>query len=193
VSVVIDVRGRNCGTVDSVDVQEGVVLTIHRFVWGHVDSISVASVRICHNFSEEGEPIGLAEVGHVSQGSLELPDLPFSLPLGLVMARRGHNVSDPYRLKCLLQELRDESWVSITDHRGRDSMRRKNRVSEYICSLYCRCSNRCWDQPAESHCSIHYYQDRILALQFGKQTHKINSITRKYHGGEREGLSITSW
>jgi len=110
--------------------QEGVVSTIHCFVWGHVDSIRVASIRICCNFREGGELIGLAEVGDVSQGSFELPDLPFSLPICLVMARRSHNVFDPHGLKCLLPELRGESWVSITDNRGRYSMRCKNMVPE---------------------------------------------------------------
>jgi len=90
----------------------------------------VASVRICCHLREGGEPIGLAEVGDVSQGSLELPDFSFSLPIRLVMAGRSHNVSDPLSLKCLLPELRGESWVSITDNRGRYSIRRKNLVPE---------------------------------------------------------------
>jgi len=90
----------------------------------------VASVRICGHFREGGEPIGLAEVGDVSQGSLELPDFPLCLPICLVMAGRSHNVFDPDSLKCLLPELRGESWVSVTDNRGRYSMRRKNMVPE---------------------------------------------------------------
>jgi len=88
----------------------------------------VASVRICCHFREGGEPIGLVEVGDVSQGSLELPDFPFSLPIRLVMAGRSNDVFDPHSLKCLLSELRGEWWVSITDNRGRYSMRRKNMV-----------------------------------------------------------------
>jgi len=90
----------------------------------------VASVRICCHFREGGEPIGLGEVGDVSQGSLELPDFPFSLPIPLVMAGRRHDVFDPHSLKCQLLELRGELWVSITDNRGRYSMRRKNMVPE---------------------------------------------------------------
>jgi len=125
VSVVINVRGSNSGRVDSVGVKERVVSTRHRFVWGHVDSIRVASVRICWHLREGGEPIGLAEVGDVSQGSLELPDFPFSLPIPLVMAGRSHYVLDPHGLKCRRPELRGESWVSITDNGGRYSMRRK--------------------------------------------------------------------
>jgi len=44
----------------------------------------VASIRICYHFREGGEPIGLAEVGDVSQGSFELPDFPFMMPIRLV-------------------------------------------------------------------------------------------------------------
>jgi len=90
----------------------------------------VTSVSICCHLREGGEPIGLAEVGDVSHGSLELPDLPFSLPIRLVRARRRHDVFDPHCPKCLFAELIGESWVSITDNRGRDSMRRKNMVPE---------------------------------------------------------------
>ena len=75
----------------------------------------MASVRICCHFREEGGPIGLAEVGDVSQGRFERPDLSFSLPIGLVMAWRSHNVFDPHGLKCVLPQLRGESWVRIID------------------------------------------------------------------------------
>jgi len=74
--------------------------------------------------------MGLANVGYVSQGSLELPDFPFSLPLRLVMAGGSHDVFDPHCLKCLFPELRGESWVGIPNNRGRYSMRRKNMVLE---------------------------------------------------------------
>jgi len=90
----------------------------------------VASVRIYCHLREGGEPIGLAEVGDVSQGSLELPDFPFCLPICLVMAGRSHAVFDHHCLKCLLPELRGESWVSMTNNRGRYSMRRNNMVPE---------------------------------------------------------------
>ena len=100
-------------------------MIIYRFVLGHVDSIRVASVRICCHLRKRGEPIGLAEVGDVSQGSLELPDFRFSLPIRLVMAGHSHDVFDPHCLNCLFPELRGESWVRITDGRGRYSMRRK--------------------------------------------------------------------
>jgi len=120
----------NCRRVDTVGVQEGVVSAIHRFVWGHVDSIRVARVRIFYHVGEGGEPIGLAEAGDVSQGSLEFPNLPFRLPIRLVMARRSHNVFDSHGLECLFPELRGESWVSITDNRGSYSMRRENMVPE---------------------------------------------------------------
>jgi len=90
----------------------------------------VASVRICCHLREEGEPIGLAEVGDVSQGTLELPDFPFSLPIRLVMGRCSHEVFDTHCLKCLLPELSGESWVSIIDNRGRYSMRHKDMVPE---------------------------------------------------------------
>jgi len=63
-----------------------VVLAIYLFVWGHVDSIRVASIRICCHFRGGGEPICLVEVDDVSQGSLEFPDPPFSLPIHLVMS-----------------------------------------------------------------------------------------------------------
>ena len=126
------VRGRNCRTVDSINVSEWLVSSLHRFVWRHVDSSRVANVRICCHFREGGEPIGLAEVGDVSQGSFELPDLPFSLPIRLVVARRTHNIFDPHGPHCLFPELRGESWVSITDsdNRGRYSIRRTNMVLE---------------------------------------------------------------
>jgi len=78
----------------------------------------MASVRICCHFREGGEPIGLAEVVDVSQSSFELPDLPFGLPICLVMAGRDHNVLDPHGLQSLPPELRGESWVSINDNRG---------------------------------------------------------------------------
>ena len=129
-SVVIIIRDRNRGRVDSVGVQEGVIVTIDLFVWGHVDSIRVPSVRICCHFREGGVPIGLAEFGDVSQSSLELPDIPFSMPIGLVMAGRSHNVFDSHGLKCLPPALGGEWWVSITDKRGRYSMGRKNMVLE---------------------------------------------------------------
>ena len=90
----------------------------------------MSSVRICCHFREGGEPIGLAEGGDVSHGSFELHDHSFSLPIRLAMARRSHDVFDPHGLKCLLPELKDEPWVSITDNQGRYSMRRKNRVPE---------------------------------------------------------------
>ena len=65
----------------------------------------MASVRICGHLREGGEPIGLAEVGDVSQGSLELPDFSFSLPICLVMARRSHNVFDSMVLSVCFQNL----------------------------------------------------------------------------------------
>jgi len=107
-----------------------VVLTIHGFVSGHVDSIRVASVRICCHLRAGGEPIGLPEVGNVRQGSFEPPDFPFRMHIRLVMAGRSHNVFDPHGLKCLLQELRGQSWVSITANQGRYSMRHINMVPE---------------------------------------------------------------
>jgi len=124
------VRGRNGRRVDWISVSVGAVFTIHCFVWGHVDTMRVASVRIWCHFRERAEPIGLAEVGDVFQGSFELPDFPFSLPIHLVRVGRNHNVFDLHGPKCLFQELGGESWVSITDNRGRYSMRSKNMVPE---------------------------------------------------------------
>jgi len=92
--------------------------------------MKVASIRICCQLRKGGEPIGLAEVGDVSQGSFELLNLPLSLPIRWVMAGPGHNVFDPHGLQCLLPELGAESWVCITDDRGRYSMRHKNMVPE---------------------------------------------------------------
>ena len=65
-----------------------------------------------------------------SQDSLEFPDLVFCLSIGLVMARRSYDVLDSHRLECLFPILKGKSWVSITDYRGRYSMRCKNMVSE---------------------------------------------------------------
>jgi len=95
---------------------------------GHVDSIRVTSVRVSWHFREGSEPIGLAKVGDLSQGSLELSDLPFSLPIPLVIAGCSHNVFDSHSLECLFPELEGELWVSIVDNRGRYSIRRKNIV-----------------------------------------------------------------
>jgi len=162
-SVVIIVRGRNSRSVDSVGVLEGIVSSIHRFLWGHVDSIRVASIKICYHFREGDEQIAWVEVGDVSQSSLEFPDLAFSLPIRLVMARLSHNVIDSYSLGYLFPDGIGESWVSITDNRDSYSMRLKYMVLESLSSLYCLCSNRCWTQPAESYSSIQYQQDRILA------------------------------
>ena len=90
----------------------------------------MVSVRIGCNFRDGDYPIGLAEVGEVSQASFELPDLLLSLPIGLLMPGRSHDVFDPHGLKCLLPELGGGSWVSITDNGGRFSMRRTDMVPD---------------------------------------------------------------
>ena len=76
----------------------------------------MTSVRVCCHFRKGGEPIGLAEVNDISQGSLEFPDLAFSLSIRLVMPRRSHEVFDSHRLEGLFPKLRGESRVSIADN-----------------------------------------------------------------------------
>ena len=110
-SVVVVIRSRNGGGVDSIGIQEGVFSSIHRFVWGHVDNIGVASVRLCCHFGEGGEPIGLAEVDNIPQGSLEFPDLAFGLSIRLVVARRSHDVFDSHCLESLFPNL-EVNWGS---------------------------------------------------------------------------------
>ena len=76
----------------------------------------MTSVRVCCHFREGGEPIGLAEVNDIPQGSLEFPDLAFGLSIRLVMARRSHDVFDSHCFEGLFPKLRGESGVSIADN-----------------------------------------------------------------------------
>jgi len=72
----------------------------------------------------------MAEVREVSGGSFDLPDLLFNLPIRWSVAVGCHNVFDRHGLQCLFPESRGESWVGITDNRGRYSMTCRNRVPE---------------------------------------------------------------
>ena len=64
-SVVVAIRRRNGRGVDLVGIQEGVVSSIYRFIWRHVDSIGMASIRVLCHFREGGKPIGLAKIDHI--------------------------------------------------------------------------------------------------------------------------------
>ena len=65
VSVIVVIRGRNGRGIDFVGIQEGVVSSIYRFIWRHVNGIGMASIRVCCHFREGGKLIGLVKVDHV--------------------------------------------------------------------------------------------------------------------------------
>jgi len=67
--------------------------------------VRVTSVRIGYHFRKGGQPVGLAVVDHVPQGCLEFPDLPFRLPIHLVVAGRSHDGSTPIVLRICFQNL----------------------------------------------------------------------------------------
>ena len=98
-----------------MDVPEGIFFSIHRFVWRHINRMTVTSIRVCCHFRKGGVPSSLVEINNIFQSSVKLPDSSLSLSILLVMARPGKMFLIPIVLRVCFQILEVNRWsASLT-------------------------------------------------------------------------------